>query len=196
MKPEKINVVFVTTLFSPFQIELFNKINTDNRISYKLIFTKNSFTGRGDHWNSVISKSKDVLSIIKKNKILSFYYLYERLKIINPDLIIIGQIRGFIPMAVKLYSIINRSRFIFWLEQPFPKPNKLYWALKDLDCYFNLLGCKNVIGIGDRATKYYSKFAKTYNIPYAQDLKFINSKYLNKKEKFFKSCILVFRTIN
>ena len=31
MKPEKINVAFVTTLFSPFQIELFNKINTDNR---------------------------------------------------------------------------------------------------------------------------------------------------------------------
>ena len=72
MKPEKINVVFVTTLFFPFQIELFNKINTDNRISYKLIFTKNSFTGKRDHWNSVISKSKDVLSIIKKIK----FYLF------------------------------------------------------------------------------------------------------------------------
>ena len=51
-------VTFITTLVSPFQIEIANLINKKAEIEYTLVFTKISYKGRGKHWNSIKEDNK------------------------------------------------------------------------------------------------------------------------------------------
>ena len=174
-------VIFISVIVSPFQIELNNKINEQSEIDFSTVFTKTSYKGRGKHWNSYINHNAKILIIDVQSKIAKIKSLYNTLKANKPDLIVIGQIRGLVPAVSRYYAWKNNVPFIFWLEQPFPKKNMLYKTLKYIDCYVHLLGCKNVIGIGNRAVNYYSKFSTTSMIPYSQDLNFINKEYINNQ---------------
>lgn len=190
-------IIFITTLFSPFQIELNKCINRKGEIKFYHVFTKTSYKGRGTHWNSIDSKSDNVITINATSKVDKIKSLFKIIKEVNPDLIIIGQIRGIVPTISRFYAWTNNVPFVFWLEQPFPKNTIISKFLKYIDCYVNFFGTRNIIGIGERATKYYANFAPTFLIPYSQDLLSINSKKPNRSKnerlKFLFSGQLIVR---
>ncbi|MDC0613340.1 glycosyltransferase family 4 protein [Akkermansiaceae bacterium] len=174
-------VTFVTVIVSPFQIELTDFINEYLDIDFTTVFTKTRYKGRGEHWKAYKSKGAKIRIVDVRTKISKIRSLYKTLKSNKPELIVIGQIRGIVPTVCRFYAWKNRVPFVFWLEQPFPKKNIFSKTLKDLDCFLNLFGCRAVVGIGNRAVNYYSRFAPSFMVPYSQDLHFINKAYEKHK---------------
>jgi len=176
MLTKKPKVLFVTSLFSPFQIELAYEINKINLFEYYVTFSIPYSSRRGKHWliNIKDKYAKYIISA-KKNISLKEQALWAAQTIvqINPQIIISGIHKGLVyKEIVKAAKSIN-SDLAIWAESPnllYPKlMTKIY---QKLILKRNFKHARFILSIGDRAVKIYEEIFKgdIYMVPYAQDL--------------------------
>jgi len=180
MKKQKI--VFITTLYSPFQIELAKAINS-LELEYYVIFTMNLDNKRGEnsraaHWQPTNNYSKQILQIYKWKSVSELASgLEEELHRIKPDLVLASGI-----LSSPVFAAIKKLKvkgFIsyplgFWLESANSTTGVLKAILKKEIARRQLCHMDFAFAIGSNALNYYSGIAPKlpiYDVPYGQDFR-------------------------
>lgn len=176
MKNKKPKVLFVTGLFSPFQVEFANEVNKLGLFEYYVAFTIPYSPIRGKHWIiNIKNEYTKYIFVAEKNifpKTQAFWATQVICKI-NPKVLISAFYKG--PLYKQIIKIAKsmKHKIGFWCESP----NLLYPKLI-LKIYENLIlkenfkNAKFILAIGDRALRTYKKIFRgdVYLMPYSQDL--------------------------
>jgi glycosyltransferase involved in cell wall biosynthesis len=177
----KKKIVFLTTLYSPFHIELSRLLN-DTEFYYGIIFTKKEEHNRGTHWNK-FEGADDNVFIIESNYFLKYRRIYDLLCKIDPDLVIIAGTQDGLYIPGKIFSFLKKRKYGFWAEQPNQLKSKFEIKLRKFRDYFVYGGAEKLLCIGERAVEYYSRYGNSVLIPYAQDLEYVHEWCFARKEK-------------
>jgi len=176
MLNKKPKVLFVTSLFSPFQIELAYEINKIGIFEYYVAFTIPYSPKRGKHWIVNIKDGyKQYIIVANDDMSLESTSIWAAKTIvkINPKIVISGFYKG--PIFKQILKATKSIGAIlgFWCESP----NLLYPKLM-VKIYQNVILKRNlnhgrfILAIGHRALKIYKEIFSYHVelIPYAQDL--------------------------
>jgi len=165
-----LNILFVSEVPSPFQVDFGKAVNNLSEHKYFILFNKALPPERGRHW---LDFDEKFVFFAEDNLQNGSQYVLNLLRKLNIDLLIIG-----LPMrlntAVNYFKIVKKSgvKIIYWNEQPFPKGNilkvilaKLYYRL-----FFLIIRVDMIFAIGDRALSVYSRLSKVpvFGLPYSQ----------------------------
>ena len=192
MSKNKHKVLFVTGLFSPFQIDMAYEINKVNLFEYYVAFTLPYALRRGKHWQVKVKKEYDKYIIVPNNIIspkMQAVWASRIIMKVRPQIVISGFYKGPIFKEIAKTTKNINSILAFWGEPP----NLLYSKLlikiyQKLILNKNLKNAKFIFGIGERAVNIYKENfpGDVYLVPYAQDLSThfnINRKTKTKSEK-------------
>jgi glycosyltransferase involved in cell wall biosynthesis len=177
---KKHKIVFITTLYSPFQVELAREINSLG-LEYHVIFTMNlnnklGENSRAAHWQPMNDYSKRISHIYSWKSVADLASnLEEELSRIRPDLILASGI-----LSSPIFAAIKRlkvKRSIscplgFWLESPNTTTGTLKAILKKEIVRYQLRHMDFAFAIGSNALNYYSSISPMlpiYDVPYGQD---------------------------
>ena len=179
MKQKKI--VLVSTLYSPFQIELAKEINKLN-LEYHIIFTMNlenkrGENSRGSHWLATNDYSQKLSHIYDwtsvKDLAINLENELERLK---PDVLLATGILT-APTFRALKKLKGKGKIQyplgFWLESANTSVSKLKSKLMRKIISYQLKEMDFAFAIGSNALNYYSSLAPKlpiFDVPYGQDL--------------------------
>ncbi|HET9955509.1 MAG TPA: hypothetical protein VFQ61_13440, partial [Polyangiaceae bacterium] len=167
-----LRVLFISPLFSPFQIEVGEALNRCPGIDYRAVFPMRLREGRRQpHWAryDYDASRYEVMPEAQEPEA----WLVQRIRELRPDVLISGQSMG------PLYSAVLRTwpeqeyRLGFWMEPPDPfKPAARRVATKELT-RLRLSLADFVFGIGLRAEQFYRSCAPQADVtlvPYGEDL--------------------------
>lgn len=159
-----LNVLYVTPIPTPFQIELVeycNSISGKGHIS--LIFLNESTQSRS-HWNA-----KETGLTLPRNKLRSFYMILKEKK---PDLVIFGKYRSSLVLILIYRKLRYGSKFVLGPFEILQPTNKLVMTLKRF--LFRLLAfySDGVLAVGKTAVEFYESLydGSIVNIPYTFNL--------------------------
>ena len=168
-------VLSVSTLLSPFQVELAQEINRIAPFKYHVAFTLPFRAARGKHWTTTRTDLEYVHCIDGQGSHAEqAVWAAQLISDLRPDVVIVGRFRGDIYSLARRTATALGTKFGFWLEPPnYLRLPFLHWALKLL-AWRRLREADFILAIGDRA----ERFARTYAprkecvhlVPYAQDL--------------------------
>jgi len=176
MLNKKYKVLFITSLFSPFQLDMAYEINKNNLFEYYILFTIPYSSKRGKHWMVKVKKEYEKFIIISNDILSPREQAIRVIKIIEkikPKIVILGSYKGSIYREIIKSTKRIDAMLALWDESPnllYPKLIiKLY---KKLILKKNLKNFRFVMGIGDRAIGIYKEIfsGDIFLIPYAQDL--------------------------
>ncbi len=169
-------MALVSTMYSPFQVELARAINQIPGIEYHCFFTVEKSANRGKHWlaelsdESWIHKSPPWSSLDELRP-----WVRRRLQAIDPEVIIrTGILRSpTFRVTNQLASAFPGVPMACWLEHPdTARPLAVRLAIEAV-ARLQLRAVPLIMAIGDRAQAYYRRVAphaKIPVVPYGQDL--------------------------
>lgn len=197
-------IIFITNLYSPFQVELAHDINSISPYEYHVGFAAPFSKKRGRHWyNDTNSENiwvaETALTIDQKIK-----WITNLIKRVKPDLVLSGFLKGPISEAIKKCVKQMNLKIGLWLEPPRILYNPLMkWIYINFLLKNYLYNIDFILAIGDRAESIYGNVIgkdKVFFVPYAQDLsqpirieRSRKSEYENEKIVFLFSGQLIKR---
>jgi len=198
MQKKEAKIIFVTTIFSPFQVDLAYEINEIAPFEYYIIFTELFSKKRGKHWLNVKIKKDFIKYIISPpnssiNENERVAWIIGKIKNISPDIVILGFWKGLICNNIIKEIKKQRIKIAFWSEPPY-LPHLMYsnFLAKIYGKYFlekNIINADFVLGIGDRAVSFYKSIISispqnVHFVPYGEDLSLhFNIKRQNPPDK-------------
>jgi len=199
----KMKALLITTLYSPFQIDIANEFKQEDGVSeYHVAFTVLSSKVRGNHWQ--VSSSVDgkyIHSIDSDGDCDHIVQWLKRLiEEIKPTHIILGRWRGCVAIEIARYYKDLDVKIGYWTEPPnFLLPNIVQFSLALYSRYL-LRGADYYFSIGARCENIYrdilTKKRHVYQLSYGQDLSeffSIDDTLRNKKLTFLFSGQLIKR---
>jgi hypothetical protein len=170
MRKSNINVLIITNMPSYHQVDLFNEINKQKTINFKVLYLRNITPGR--QWKK-IRKIKHSHKFIREIKIHKHFYfnpgLIKEVNKIEPNIIIITQYASIGMQLVMYYARIKKIPFIFWSEKPGVKYSELpifnSTILRSLFrriALYPIRWAVDIWGIGERAKTYFSNYFKKF----------------------------------
>lgn len=165
-------VLFLSRLFSPFQIEVGNAARAVADLDYRIAFTMRSREARlQPHWTS-FEHDEDLYPVAPEGAD-SVRWLCSEIDRLKPDVVLAGQPLFDLHAAVVRSWRPNRFRLGYWMEPPdFRHPAWRQVAATRL--LSTRLGYADfLLSIGERAERAYrpcAKQARHYLVPYGEDL--------------------------
>ena len=200
----KTKILFISTLYSPFQIDIVNSFEQElGQIEYHIAFTINAASHRGTHWRSHTSGESQFIHTIDKDNGEEYKYewVINLITKLKPTHIILGQWKRKLWYKLSDYAFQNKIKYGYWMEPPnFLLPKVAQLILKYYSAY-RIRNADFFLTIGDRCEANYqeiaSKKTKVLHLSYGQDLtRFLEIKKNNKdtsKVKFLFSGQLIKR---
>lgn len=176
MLTKKNKVLFVTSLFSPFQVELAYEINKLNLFDYYVAFTVPYSARRGKHWIIKIKEEYAKFIMLANNETnveAQAFWAAQTIIKLNPQIVILGFYKGSIYKQSIDAAKSIKADIGFWCEPPnLLYPNLIIKIYQNLILKRNLKDAKFILAIGDRATRIYKEIYQgdVHTIPYGQDL--------------------------
>ena len=168
-------VLSITTLLSPFQMELAQEINRVAPFDYHVAFTMPFRSARGKHWGTTRIDLEHV-HVLKEQRSWAEQAVWVKKLIldIRPDAVMVGIFRKEVYSTVQKAATELGISFGFWMEPPnFRLLPSLQWAI-NLLAWRRLREADFILAIGDRAEyfarQYVSRRERVHLVPYGQDL--------------------------
>ncbi|WOG25817.1 glycosyltransferase family 4 protein [Endozoicomonas sp. 8E] len=200
----KTKILFISTLYSPFQIDVVNSFEQEpGQFEYHIAFTLNAASHRGAHWRSHAAGESQFIHTIDKDNGEEYKYewVINLIQKIKPTHIILGQWKRKLWYKLSDYAFQNNIIYGYWMEPPnFLLPKAIQLILKYYSAY-RIRNADFFLTIGDRCEANYQKIAskktKVLHLSYGQDLsRFLEVDTNNKdnsKVKFLFSGQLIKR---
>ena len=166
----KPRVVFVTSLLSPFQVDVADAVNREGAVEYHVCFTEYFQRERGKHWLVDLGSRAYIHCADVRHRPVE--WTRKVLDEVTPQVCLCGFYRG--AVAEELIRRARSGRFALglWGEQLHPASPPKSWvkegllrlAFRSFDFSF---------AIGDRAYQQYagaSSASRTHLVPYGEDL--------------------------
>jgi glycosyltransferase involved in cell wall biosynthesis len=169
---DRLKILFITRLFSPFQIEVANAVNADPGIDFRIAFTIASREGRKQpHWrNFDYDRSRHPIMPDGCNAVP---WLVETIRQTTPDVLISGQFLLELYQAVLATWRDERYTLAFWSEPLDATKPPLRRAAALQGTRFRLAFADLILAIGYRAEREFAACAPQADVtlvPYGQDL--------------------------
>jgi glycosyltransferase involved in cell wall biosynthesis len=167
-------IVFASSLFSPFQIELLRELLKINGTTAHLLFSLASRQARGSHWQNY--DWRDVAEHVHicenpANENERIAWIRGSVRRLEPGLLISQAFMRGVYHGVAPFLRHKTFPVGFWLEGVNPGYNFAYRRAGDLALWWRLRRADFVLAIGDRAERLFRRFCRNVKlIPYAQDL--------------------------
>jgi len=167
-------ILFVTSLYSPFQIELVREVNRISGVEMHAIFTLPQRSARGSHWREVTYQDlADRVAVIDEASSDSgiIRWVRDQIERRAPDVVLAGAMDGPIHRAVDAPRSRRDYRLGFWNEPPNFQKQGPYRIARRIGFALRLANADFVLAIGDRALRYYGGLVPdAYFVPYGEDL--------------------------
>lgn len=170
---ERLRVLFISPLFSPFQIEVAEAVNRETNVDYRIAFGMMTREARGQpHWvNYEYDQARYTVMPGDKEDTAAWYA--EEIRRIRPDVLISGQIVGALYKAVLATWRDGAYRLGFWMEPPDFTRSAFSLRAVRAASRVRLSIADFVLAIGDRAERYWRGVAPAADVsflPYGEDL--------------------------
>lgn len=167
--------LLVTSLYSPFQIELAREIVKLGKLDLHIVFTLPERDARGSHWKEAnYDDMRDRIEVIEgpvtDAKVTP--WVKAQIEKRTPEVVIAGAMAGPIHRAVHLPRAKRDWTLGFWNEPPnFLKRGRAYRLARKVGYATRLRHADFVLAIGDRALRYYGSVVQNAAfVPYGEDL--------------------------
>lgn len=172
-----LKIALVSTMYSPFQVELARAMNAIEGVEYHCFFTVRASTIRAGHWLADVSEEPWIHLSPGDDDTdpVLLDWLRTELSEIDPDVIIrTGILRAqTFRLTEQLAPEFPGITFGSWLEHPdLSRPLPVTMAMTAV-ARMQLRNVPLILAIGDRAQRYYRKLAPHADVrvvPYGQDL--------------------------
>lgn len=170
----RMKVTFVTSLFSPFQLETARAINSTTSLRYEVLFSLPFRAARGSHWQegtfTDLAERYAVVPEGHQGQAVEQWLLGE-LRARKPEVVIAGALHGPIFAAVKRYAREAGVPWGNWMEQPDRRRHWLRRLAVRAVVNHRLASARFTIGIGERAEQYYAAAnPRSAMVTYGEDL--------------------------
>lgn len=172
----KKNCLFITSVFSLFQVELAEQINRIGSFRFHVVFHMGYSQTRGRHWRTE-SFDTSVIHLPPKSSLSNRekrIWLETKIREVNPDVIIITEYMNLV------YDLISddtmRKEYIwgYWSEPPNPLRPFYIRLVRYLVLRHRIKRFRFVLAIGDRSEQFFKKILtesqNLHLVPYGQNL--------------------------
>lgn len=165
-------VLFLSRLFSPFQIELASKIREICDIDYQVLFsTFHSQSRSQPHWETFEADKK--LYRCCPEHVVPTEWLKAEIAAFKPSIVICGQVIGELFDAVLQTQQDLDYKLGFWLENPDLRRSLVHRAKAGAGFRLHLAAADFIFAIGPDSERFYQRMAPkipVFLVPYGQDL--------------------------
>lgn len=172
----KKKLLFITSLYSPFQVDLLKSFDQSKNLRFHIAFTEISSNIRGKHWRVDSDRNNCYIHSIDKNGDCKYKLIWIKkiIEDIKPTHVVLGGWRTQFYKDIYKFSKSKDIRTGFWFEPPNYTLNKITQYVLYLYAKFIVNDADFVFSIGDRSEIYYKKIVKNpqnvYLLTYGQNL--------------------------
>jgi glycosyltransferase involved in cell wall biosynthesis len=187
----KKKLLFVTSLYSPFQVDLLKSFDQSNNLSFHIAFTENYSNIRGKHWQDGANHDNSYIHLIDKNEDYECKLIWTKriIEDIKPTHVVLGGWRLRFYKDVFKFAKSKNIKVGFWFEPPNYTLNKITQYMLYLYARIVVSNADFIFSIGDRSETYYKGIVKNpqnvYLLTYGQNL----NDFRKIPDKFFLDSI-------